>query len=125
MATVKVSDDNVISYPMKQNTLLSLLVDNETDVTIGDKPIFGISVTIDQKLLENKNRLLSSGTIIGWVNYIGINKFACVTIDNHYVDPSDYFIIEENTIKLARPAIILSIDADMSKSKHLFELKFD
>lgn len=116
--------ENVIDYSGKEIVEVYLLVDDETDVAIGDKPIFGHHVTIDNQLLERQGRMLPANTVLGWLNYISLSKFGCVNKEMKYIDASNYFMVEHNMLMLRRPAVLVEIDCEMRASKKLLKFQF-
>lgn len=115
---------NVYTYANTQGAVVYLLVDDDTEVAIGERPIFGIHVTIDEKLFDSIGKILPSGTVIGWLDYVTMNKFGCVNQDKHYVDASKYFVNHSNQLQLCRPAELLDIDKDMQTTKRLLQCRF-
>ena len=116
--------ENVLDYHSKDIVEVYLLVDDETDVAIGDKPIFGHHVTIDSQLLKRQGKMLPAHTVLGWLNYISLSKFGCVNKEKKYVDASNYFEVQHNMLVLKVPAELMEIDDTMQASKKLLKFKF-
>ncbi|MEM0909433.1 MAG: hypothetical protein AAGJ37_00575 [Pseudomonadota bacterium] len=116
--------ENVLDYTCKEIVEVYLLVDDETDVAIGEKPIFGHHVTIDKHLLERKGRMLPANTVLGWLNYISLSKFGCINKEKKYVDASNYFGVKHNFLVLRHPAELMEIDTKMQASKQLLKFRF-
>ncbi|MFC3120453.1 hypothetical protein [Agaribacter flavus] len=115
--------DNVIAYSSKFDTVITLLVDEHTNVAVADRPIFGCKVTIDDKLYEHVGGMLAAGYVLGWVDYISVNKFACLTEQNHYLEAGQFFLIEGNALKLAHPSMLINIYSDMTTDKKILKLR--
>lgn len=103
----------------KANPILKLVLDDKTAVSMSDKPVFGSSVTISETTAQLVGRMLMPGVVIGWVNYVDIDKFACITDDNHYLAASEFIYTEQNQIVLAKALKIHSIDTDMNSTKEI------
>ncbi|GEM_PF-4140039 len=116
--------ENILDYHHKELVEIYLLVDDDTDVAIGDKPIFGHHVTIDNELLARQGKMLPANTVIGWLNYISLSKFGCVNKEKKYVDASNYFDVKHNMLVLRRPAELIEIDIEMGSSKKLLKFRF-
>lgn len=100
--------------------LLTLVLDEHTDVAMSDRPIFGTTVTIRDDIESLIGSVLQAGLILGWLNYVDVTKFACITDDKHYQEASHYFKAESNQLLLTRPLLLHKVDASMSRSKQLF-----
>ena len=98
---------------------IRLILDNSTGVQIGDKPIFGAEVTISEKIINLGGNILLPGLVIGWVNYVSASKFACLTIENNYVEAAKYLYTDQNQLKLARPIKLHSIERNMRETNHI------
>lgn len=99
--------------------IIDLLLDSNTLVGTGDRPIFGVSVTIAEHLKTLIGRVLMPGVVIGWVNYVDVSKFACLTSDKFYLEAADYIYTKHNQIVLARALKIHSVQDDVKDSKHI------
>lgn len=120
------SHDNssrVLEHRPKSTKQLKLVVDGKNTVAVADKPIFGLSVTMNEALKNKVGCLLMPGFIVGWVNYLDINSFACISIDNIYSEAGQFVKAHKNQLLLKKPIKLLAIEEDMNQSKHL--LTFD
>ncbi|WP_395342795.1 hypothetical protein PN836_001850 [Ningiella sp. W23] len=99
--------------------LLTLVLDERMDVAMSDKPIFGASVTISEKLEQHCGQLLKAGTVVAWLNYIDLKKFACLSADHHYQDAGNYFLVSSNRLMVNKPIILVSMERDINTSKRL------
>nr|WP_136249636.1 hypothetical protein [Ningiella ruwaisensis] len=100
--------------------LLTLVIDEKTDIAMADKPIFGATVTIRDDINTLVGKILEKGCVLGWLNYVDVTKFACITHTRHYLEASHYFYAESNQLKLSQRLILHHVDTAMSKSKQLF-----
>lgn len=103
----------------KTTPIIKLMLDNTTVIHIGDKPIFGVDVTISETLKNLAGKVLLPGLIVGWVNYIDMSKFACITIDNHYIEVTEYLRTAHNQLLLSKAIKLHEIDENMSKTKYI------
>ncbi|GLR69761.1 hypothetical protein [Agaribacter marinus] len=115
--------DNVIAYSSKFETVITLLVDDKTGVAIAEKPIFGSEVTINDALFDHAGSILAAGTELGWVDYIDVHKFACITEHGHYLDAGQFFSTTGNTLTLEHPALLINIFSNMGKDKKILTLR--
>ncbi|MFT6268405.1 MAG: hypothetical protein ACJAVV_001213 [Alphaproteobacteria bacterium] len=99
--------------------IITLLIDSDTVVHIGDKPIFGDDVTINENVRSLVGTILLPGVILGWVNYVDISKFACITPDNRYIEATNFLHTSQNKIVVSTPIKIHDVDANMSHSKNI------
>jgi hypothetical protein len=100
--------------------LLTLVLDEHTDVAMSDRPIFGTTVTIRDDIESLIGSVLQAGLIVGWLNYVDVTKFACITDDKHYQEASHYFKAESNQLVLVKPLMLHDVDTLMSRTKQLF-----
>lgn len=115
--------DRVLQHRPKTTKQLRLVVDGKNTVALADKPIFGLSVTINEALKNNIGCLLMPGFIVGWVNYLDINSFACISVDNIYSEAGQFVHADKNKLLLKKPIKLVAVEEDMNESKHL--LTFD
>jgi hypothetical protein len=99
--------------------IIRLLLDNATVIHVGDKPIFGVDVTISESLKSVAGKIILPGVILGWVNYIDVSKFACITPDNHYVEATNFIYTAHNQIIVSKAIKVHEFDENMSKTKHI------
>jgi hypothetical protein len=106
--------------PINRNSpVIRLLIDSATVIHVGDKPIFGVDVTISEKLKSLAGNIILPGVILGWVNYLEISKFACFTVDNHYVEANKFLYTTQNQIVLSKAIKIHEVNEDMANSKYI------
>lgn len=110
---------NVMHYPERETKLLTLILDDETDIAIADRPVFGATVTIRDDIERLVGTVLHSGLILGWLNYVDVAKFACITEDHHYLEASHYFHTKQNQLVLSKPIILHEVDSSMSTTKQV------
>jgi hypothetical protein len=108
---------NVLHYPEREIKLLTLILDDETDIAIADKPVFGATVTIRDDIDTLVGTVLQAGLILGWLNYVDVAKFACITENHHYLEASHYFHTKHNQLVLSKPIILHEVDNSMSTTK--------
>lgn len=113
--------NNVIKYTAKKRPTLKLMLDEHNSVGVSDKPIFGASVTLNEKLFDALGKIISAGDVIGWVNYISIDQFACFNHKQHYISAKEYLCTEQNQLKVTRAIRIHTLEQNMNESKSLFE----
>ncbi|MBT1449420.1 hypothetical protein KJ365_00875 [Glaciecola sp. XM2] len=111
--------NNVLRYPDKNAKLLTLVLDEETDVAMADKPVFGTTVTIRDDIDSFIGTVLHAGLILGWLNYVDVTKFACLTENKHYLEAANYFHTEQNQLVLSKPIILHEVDNSMNKTKQV------
>ena len=109
----------ILQYRAKPRPILTLVLDDNTEISMADKPVFGTPVTISEKTKSFIGKVLMPGVVIGWVNYVDVSKFACITQDNHYLQAEEFIYTENNQIILAKALKILSIDEFMHESKQI------
>lgn len=112
--------DNISSKNIANRAVLTLVLDENTDVGMSNKPIFGATVTIREDIESLIGTVLQAGLVLGWLNYVDVNKFACISDDKHYLEASHYFQAKSNQLVLARPVLLHQVDKSMSTSKQLF-----
>lgn len=100
---------------------MKLLVDEHNSVGISDKPIFGASVTLNEQLQSLIGKVLSAGAVIGWVNYIDVDQFACITDKQFYVAASDYLYTQQNQLIVSKPIKLHNIETNVNGAKSLFD----
>jgi hypothetical protein len=112
---------NNISHSQKRTAyLLTLVLDENTDVAMADRPIFGTTVTIRDDIESLIGGVLQAGLVIGWLNYVDVTKFACISDDRHFQEACHYFHVESNQLILSKPVVLHNVDNNMSKTKQLF-----
>lgn len=116
-----IHNNNVIKHLAKPRVVLKLILDEHNSVAVGDKPIFGSNVTLNEKLYQALGKTLSAGEVIGWVDYLGVDQFACLNHLQHYISAKEYLCTEQNQLKVTKPITILHFDENMNQSKALFE----
>lgn len=105
---------------------LTLVLDESVDVALADKPIFGTTVTIREDVVNLVGKALHAGLVLGWLNYIDVSKFACITDGYHYVEAKQYFHSKQNQLIIAKPLVLQEVNSDMNKTKQLlrfYEIK--
>jgi len=110
---------NILHYPKRDVKLLTLVLDDETDIAMADKPIFGTTVTIRDDIDTLIGTVLHAGLILGWLNYADVAKFACITEQHHYLEASHYFHTEQNQLVLSKAIILHEVDTSMNVSKQV------
>ena len=100
--------------------MLKLVLDTKNTVGVGDRPIFGVNVTIKESVLNTLGKPIGKGEVIGWVDYIDVNQFGCFTNDQHYTCASDFLHTEQNQLIVNKPIVIHTLDYNMNNSKALF-----
>ncbi|WP_371194469.1 hypothetical protein [Glaciecola sp. SC05] len=100
--------------------VFTLVLDDHTDVGMSDKPIFGTSVTIREDIESLIGCVLQAGLIVGWLNYIDVTKFACISDGKHYQEASNYFHTKSNQLVLSKPILLHKVDTSMNRTKQLF-----
>ncbi|MFC4699613.1 hypothetical protein ACFO4O_05520 [Glaciecola siphonariae] len=111
---------NLSTQHAHTSPILTLVLDEHTDVAMSDRPIFGTTVTIRDDIEDLIGHVLQAGLIIGWLNYIDMAKFACLSDNKHYREAGVYFKAESNQLMLAKSIMLHGVDRNMSHSKHLF-----
>jgi hypothetical protein len=111
---------NILHYPKREAKLLTLVLDDETDIAMADKPVFGTTVTIRDDIDTLIGTVLQAGLILGWLNYVDIAKFACITEEHHYLEASHYFHTEQNQLVLSKAIVLHEVDSSMNVSKQVF-----
>lgn len=111
--------DNILKYVPKKEGRLRLVVDCENIVTMGDRPIFGSAVTLDENLPKTIGKVIEAGSVIGWVNYIDVSNFACINNDQRYVCASNFLFTSQNELKLSKNIRLISLNEDMNTTKSL------
>lgn len=99
--------------------VIKLMLDCTTVIQLGDKPIFGVDITINETLRSLAGKIILPGVILGWVNYVDISKFACFTSDNRYLEANNYLHTKNNQIVVSKAIKIHEIDENMAKSKYI------
>jgi hypothetical protein len=99
--------------------VIKLLLDRNTVIYVGDKPVFGADVTMSESLKSFGGKIILPGVILGWVNYVEISRFACFTLDNHYVEANNYIRSIHNQIILSKAIKVHDVDSNMAKSKYI------
>lgn len=99
------------------------MVDNNTGIQIGDKPIFGVDITISEKIKDFIGSIVQPGVVIGWVNFVGAGAFACLTNDGRYIEASKFLSLEKNQIVLSQQIKLHGVAEDLSSSKYIFTFK--
>lgn len=100
--------------------LLTLVLDEHTDVAMSDRPIFGTTVTIREDIEALIGKVLQAGLVVGWLNYVDVTKFACISDDKHFQEASNYFYATSNQLVLSKPILLHAVHPHMSESKQLF-----
>ncbi|GBL03226.1 hypothetical protein [Glaciecola sp. KUL10] len=101
-------------------TVLCLKLDANTDVVLGDRPVFGAAVTIKDDLSSLVNTIISPDVVIGWVNYAQLSKLGC-TSKAQYFDAQDYVVNNENQLSFKQPVKIISVKSKLDDSKEILE----
>lgn len=114
------SSGNILYYKPRNTSVLTLVLSKKNSVNIGDKPIFGSSVTLSENLYSIIGQVISAGMVIGWVNYIELNQFACITDQQHYVAASDYLYTDQNQLIVSKPIKLHMLGENMKQSRALF-----
>ena len=112
--------NKVLLHRLKNTKQLTLVVDGKNTVALAEKPIFGLSVTVNEALKSKLGCLLMPGFILGWVNYLDIKSFACISNDNIYTEAAQFIHAEKNQLLLKTPIKLVALEKDMNHSKHLF-----
>ena len=110
---------HLVEKSEKIESSFRLLLDDSTALQIGDKPVFGAQVTINEAILQFIGCTVPAGMVIGWVDYLDESKFACITAQNHYVEASNFLHTHQNQLVISKPITIIDIHKDMQKSKEI------
>jgi hypothetical protein len=113
-----VPNDNASTDEPK--TVLCLKLDANTDVVLGDRPVFGVAVTIKDDLCGLINKVVNPDVVIGWVNYAQLSKLGC-TSKTQYFDAQDYVVNHENQLSFKHPVKIVSVKSKLDESKEILE----
>ncbi len=109
-----------VSSTKQQVASIRLIIDKETGVQVGDKPIFGSQITIKESLSDMVGQVLNPGLVIGWVDYVETRKFGCLTSQNEYIDASNYLCVDKNQIIVSQPIKLLEVHENIKTSKQIF-----
>lgn len=109
-----------VSSTKQQIASIRLIIDKETGVQVGDRPVFGSQITIKENLSDMVGQILNPGLVIGWVDYVETKKFGCLTNQNEYIDASNYLCVDKNQIVVSQPIKLLEVHKDIKSSKQIF-----
>ncbi len=112
-------DNNVLDYRPRAKKLLKLVLDENTDIALGDKPIFGAEVTICEDISSMVGRTVFPGTVLGWVDYVAINKFGCINSHNHYIDASEFLHTHQNQVVISKAIKVINFDNNLKRTHHI------
>jgi len=118
---MRTQSNNVIQHTAKPRVIIKLVVDEHNSVGVADRPIFGTNVTLNEKLYQALGKTLSAGDVIGWVDYVDLDQFACLNHLQHYISAKEYLCTDQNQLKITKPITILQFDENMNENKALFE----
>lgn len=116
---MKTETDNVVQLMPRSNEEFKLIVDNENSVAMSDRPVFGSAVTLDENLPNKLGDVLPAHSVIGWLDYVDVSKFACINHKQQYVCASNFLYTLQNQLITKKDIKLISFDKDMNTSKIL------
>jgi len=102
------------------NTVFTLVLNEQSSLGVSDKPIFGTTVTIRDDIESLIGYVLQAGTILGWLNFVDVDKFACISNDRHFTETNQFFYAKSNQFVLLKPIVIHEVFSDMQSAKQIF-----
>lgn len=97
-------------------TILSLVADETTQVTLSDRPVFGANLTFREDIGSLENMIVYPGQVIGWIDYSDLSKLACLH-RQQYFDAQQFIQVDSNQLSFAQTVKIHKVNSDLRKSK--------
>jgi hypothetical protein len=97
-------------------TVLSLVADETTLITLSDRPVFGVNLTFREDIVSLENMIVYPGQVIGWIDYSDLSKLACLH-RQQYFDAQQFIQVESNQLSFAQTVKIHKVNPDLRKSK--------
>jgi hypothetical protein len=97
-------------------TVLSLVADETTLITLSDRPVFGVNLTFREDIVSLENMIVYPGQVIGWIDCSDLSKLACLH-RQQYFDAQQFIQVESNQLSFAQTVKIHKVNPDLRKSK--------
>lgn len=96
--------------------ILSLVADEESDIILSDRPVFGADLTFREGIVELVNSIVYSNQLIGWLDYSQLTKLACLN-QQQYFDAQHFIRVDQNQLFFSQPVKIHTVNQNLNESK--------
>ena len=100
------------------STVLSLVADEDTKITLSDRPVFGVALTFREDISSLAGLMVYPGQVIGWIDYSATSKLACLH-QHQYFDAQHFIKVDRNEISFQQAVRIHEVNSDLNHSNKI------
>ncbi|MBF7073031.1 hypothetical protein ISG33_06425 [Glaciecola sp. MH2013] len=111
-------ESRVTELNTKQATVLSLVADADTKITLSDRPVFGVCLTFREDICALEGSIVYPKQVIGWIDYSASSKLACLH-QHQYFDAQQFINIDSNEISFLQAVRIHEVNRNLNNSNQI------